>query len=303
MLTCKPMIEVLKNGALVIKYPNPNFPIIIRRGKMSEYPNKTMPVQWHEDIEFFFVINGLSEYYIGGHHIKLSSGDMIFINSGQVHMNSTISDDLDYIIIAIHPRMLSLGIMKDSLTEHLLKDMRFCYYVCRNNSENATVFSDIIFAMSNAAEEGGALSQLDIVSLTNQLYRKICECYTPANFISTEISNSNQEILRNIILFIYNNFSQKLSLDEIASSGHVSRSKCCSLFAKYLRQSPTDFLNEYRLNESCRLLEESDYRLSEIAQLCGFADQSYFNKLFKKKFECNPGQYRSAKKHTQKPAS
>ena len=293
MLTCKPMIEVLKSGALVIKYPDPNFPIIIRKGKMSEYPNKTMPVQWHEDIEFFFVIDGLSEYYIGGHHIKLSSGDMIFINSGQVHMNSTISDDSDYIIIAIHPRMLSLGIMKNSLAEHLLKDMRFCYHVCRNNSENATVFSDIIFAMSNAAEEGGALSQLDIVSLTNQLYRKICECYTPANFISTEISNSDQEILRNIILFIYNNFSQKLSLEEIASSGHVSRSKCCQIFRRFTGQTPIDFLNTYRLKISQEMLTNTKQSVTEIALACGFNHLSYFSRLFLRVYGCTPSEYRA----------
>ena len=52
-------------------------------------------------------------------------------------------------------------------------------------------------------------------------------------------------VQRKMVQYIYKNFSDRITLDEISNAGGVSRSKCCRVFKQYLQQSPVDFLNLY----------------------------------------------------------
>ena len=108
-------------------------------------------------------------------------------------------------------------------------------------------------------------------------------------------SNSDLEIQKNMVSFIYQHYAEKISLDEIAASGNVSRSKCCLIFKQYLQQSPMDFLNTYRLKTSCSLLRNTEKNITKIAFSCGFNHLSYFSKLFIKNFGCTPREYRNQK--------
>ena len=92
--------------------------------------------------------------------------------------------------------------------------------------------------------------------------------------------------------FIYKNYYQKLSLDDIAISGNISRSKCCIIFKKYAQNSPVDFLNLYRLEVSTSLLKNTNDSISSIAIDCGFGQQSYYNRLFLREYSMTPKEYR-----------
>ena len=100
-------------------------------------------------------------------------------------------------------------------------------------------------------------------------------------------------VQRKMVQYIYKNFSDRITLDEISNAGGVSRSKCCRVFKQYLQQSPVDFLNLYRLEVSCRLLRDTKESISVVAQLCGFGQQSYYNRLFLRKYNCTPKEYRN----------
>jgi len=70
-----------------------------------------------------------------------------------------------------------------------------------------------------------------------------------------------------------------------------------------LGQSPIDFLVDYRIEEGARLLIETIDPISQIASACGFADQSYFNRVFRRKLNCSPGEFRKQKEARISPAS
>lgn len=95
-----------------------------------------------------------------------------------------------------------------------------------------------------------------------------------------------------MVSYLYQHYSEKITLDDIAASGHVSRSKCCRIFKHYLQQSPIDFLNAYRLKVSCSLLASTDKSITEIALACGFNHLSYFSKYFAENYGCTPREYR-----------
>ncbi len=86
--------------------------------------------------------------------------------------------------------------------------------------------------------------------------------------------------------------ANKLSLEDISSSGNCCKTKCTSLFQKYLNTSPMVYLNRYRLEKSVFLLRNTTMSVTEIAYACGFSNSSYFCELFHKYYNTTPGKFR-----------
>ncbi len=285
-------LTVKSDGSLSVFYNNPDIPVSVKNGLLSALPENRMLAHWHEDLEFLQATEGSIATRINGNEIVLEAGDIIFLNSRQVHMNFGFGADCQYRLIQIHPRILSAGIKKGSSADALLKDVRFRCYVFKSRSREWQQINSILDTIENTMFEAARDYELLIVSYACMLYYYICSCYHPDTVVSTNTSENDLDIQRAMISFLYRHYNNKVSLDEIAESGHVSRSKCCRLFQQYVKQTPMDFLNDYRLEESCLLLKDTDDSIASIAQMCGFTDQSYFTRIFKRKFDYTPRDYR-----------
>ena len=99
-------------------------------------------------------------------------------------------------------------------------------------------------------------------------------------------------VQRDMVSYIYSHYSESINLDEIAAAGKVCRNKCCQIFRRYLNQSPIDFLNHYRLEVSCHLLNNTKLSIAEICTACGFNHQSYYSKIFLRTYSCSPRDFR-----------
>ena len=58
----------------------------------------------------------------------------------------------------------------------------------------------------------------------------------------------------------------------------------------------TDFLNHYRLGYAALLLATTDDAVTLIADLAGFNNRSYFNRLFRERYKLTPSEYRKVAK-------
>lgn len=94
--------------------------------------------------------------------------------------------------------------------------------------------------------------------------------------------------------YIHINFSKDIDLKTVASHLELSESYFSRIFKNELQIGFIEYLNALRINESKRLLKFTNKSLLEIAIDCGFADQSYFTKIFKKVEGDSPGRYRKA---------
>jgi len=57
----------------------------------------------------------------------------------------------------------------------------------------------------------------------------------------------------------------------------------------------SDFLIEYRLKKACILLKKPEYKVSEISEMVGFRDSTYFSTVFKKTYNLTPLEYKNTK--------
>jgi AraC-like DNA-binding protein/ligand-binding sensor protein len=98
--------------------------------------------------------------------------------------------------------------------------------------------------------------------------------------------------LRKAERFIYEHYSRKISLQEIAHASGLSAPYFSTIFKEEMGENLSSYLNRLRVEKASRLLTESTLTLSEIAGSCGFEDQSWFSKIFKSYTGVSPGKFR-----------
>ncbi|MBU6488483.1 MAG: helix-turn-helix transcriptional regulator, partial [Burkholderiales bacterium] len=91
-------------------------------------------------------------------------------------------------------------------------------------------------------------------------------------------------------------FQAPLSLDYIASEVHVSADHLAREFRKRLGCTVGEYVRDLRLEFAAGKLVHSDEPLAHIAEAAGFADQSHFTRVFRRKFGVTPGAYRMSKR-------
>ncbi len=103
---------------------------------------------------------------------------------------------------------------------------------------------------------------------------------------------SNKNIICKATEYIKMNYSQKITLSDVASYVYISDSYLCKIFKSELECNFTEYVNELRVKKSKELLSETNVPIVQIANCTGFVDQSYFTKVFKKRTGISPGEYR-----------
>ena len=110
---------------------------------------------------------------------------------------------------------------------------------------------------------------------------------------SESFYSGSSQIIKDTIDYLNKNFRDKLTLKDTADLFHVNQSYLSLLFKKEMGKNFTEYLTSLRLGEAKKLLKKTSLNLTQIAYRCGFDDQSYFSKVFKKVEGITPRNYRS----------
>ena len=121
------------------------------------------------------------------------------------------------------------------------------------------------------------------------------ECIKDSKIIHTQSENSKEKLVKNVIDYIHQHYEKQITLKELADYVHISKEYLCRIFAEVSDDSPIVYLNRYRVVQSADMLLNSHKTISEIASLCGFNSNSYFDKMFMRFVGLSPKEYRKQK--------
>lgn len=109
--------------------------------------------------------------------------------------------------------------------------------------------------------------------------------------LQEESLTRSHALLKKALLYIDSHYAQELTLQDIATALYVSQSYLRKVFANEIQNSVGVVLEEIRLKKACELLEKNMYYVSDIAEMVGYSNPTYFTKVFKKRFGITPSQY------------
>ncbi len=126
-------------------------------------------------------------------------------------------------------------------------------------------------------------------------YEAACNIATiVAKYVMLEnlIGLKTNENLERIKKYISENLDKDLSVKAICKNTNVSKSVLYKLFSGALECTVSDYVNKQRIENSKRMLTQTDMTVDEISKKCGYSSPDYFGRVFKKLTKHSPQQFR-----------
>lgn len=273
-----------------VAYNNPDFPAYIKKGQLSSYPDFRAVSHWHDDLEFILILEGQMSYDVNGQKISLQTGEGIFVNSRCFHYGySDAHAECLFLCILLSPQLLSINTyFVQNCLNPLIQNTHFPY----QKLSPAIQWQNAILRDLEALYEENLenIQPFVILEKSARIFRQLSE---NMNFFPDYDKNAEGILaLTAMIGYVQKNYPNKILLKDISSAGNCCKTKCTSLFQKYLSTSPMLYLNRYRLEKSIFLLRNTALSITEVAYACGFSNTSYFCELFHKYYHITPRQCR-----------
>ena len=166
---------------------------------------------------------------------------------------------------------------------------------------------ELVVMISRAAVEAGAV-QSEVLGLNYRLLTELSELHddedlaawlrkTLEHVISTierQVDFTPPLLIGKALDFMRANLHQDISRDETARHAGISPSHFSRLLKERTGRTFTELLRQCRVDLACDLLRSPAPSLAEIADACGFCDQSYFTRVFQDVKGMTPKQFRAA---------
>lgn len=278
----------------IVKHPK------VKQIKMFVNKIKFVGNHMHNDFEIFLTLSGKGIVRINAETYKFSSGDIFFINSGDVHsLCSTPSKSLLSNTGLNEPVSLFIQISNNFLCDYFSQLHSFVFKSSNLRDvlpkEDYQRVSSLLTDAATAYFSERPYFQLDVVSNLSKIFGYVCR-YLSHEVISEaqkERMNRKNNRMERIISYIDNNFDSQIRLKDIAEEENLSITYLSHVFASNFGTTFQEFVNNKRLEQSVRSMANTGETLLEISCESGFSDLKYMNKMFIKRFGCTPKEYRN----------
>lgn len=106
--------------------------------------------------------------------------------------------------------------------------------------------------------------------------------------------SSGENVMDEVLYYIHHNYRENLKLENIAPLFGYSSSYLGKVFNKKLGVNFNSYVDQVRIDEAKKLLEQDTLKVYEIAEQVGYSNVDYFHKKFKKYVGTSPAEYRKA---------
>lgn len=129
-----------------------------------------------------------------------------------------------------------------------------------------------------------AYTQTEIVEIFYLMGDKICEKEKRGGVSNYTINRA--------VEYIRMHYKEGISLEETAEALKITPEYLSMLFKREMGMNFSVFLKEFRISHAKRLLKETDMKVYEVAEACGYNNSNYFTKVFKEVTGISPVDFR-----------
>ena len=160
---------VMKDGSEIIRYADPQIPLYITDGRLSDFSDMRAFCHWHDDIELTFALGGHMMYEVDGERIRLDKGGGIFIAPHQMHYGySADGTDCSFLCIVFNTDILSQNkALRENYIAPLEQGGQFPFIALPSSDKTGkTVFSlrSELYRMRKRGDPGCEIDEIDVLN-------------------------------------------------------------------------------------------------------------------------------------------
>ncbi len=270
-----------------------------------DHPVLMTSPHYHNIIEIIYILEGEFHITVGNTKYTLHPGEMVLINSKEVHSVSV----LDYGIhrsFAVKFTPETICSDSQSLMElkyvipYIVSISDFKAHYTKDEVENSNIKNCIENIMKEERERQHAY-KFAIRIYISQLFLYLIRKVNTVNAKDEEIKESIRKQFKNIFHYISHHCTEKLTAVQVAKRFGLRQSDFSAHFKKITGKSFNEYLNYIRICKAKRMLISSEKNITEIAFSVGFANTSYFINCFKAQMGITPASFKQI--YTDPPAS
>ncbi len=250
----------------------------------------------HDFLEMVYVISGSAIHTLNNEKTLVKQGDYFIIDYGAYHKYNAL-DNGEFIIINtlfkpdfIDKTLYNCRSFQDVIHNYLI---RFSYKSLEKSPTNI-IYSDKDKSIYSLIEKLQTEN-----SKKNPGYLELMRCYLIEIIIKTmrRINKENANIIyhdysKYIIDYIEENYMKQITLKEISLKLKFSLPYICKRFKKDVGITFSQYLQKKRIEQSCRLIANTNKKFSEISELVGYSNIKFFNQIFKKHISMTPREFK-----------
>ena len=247
--------------------------------------------------ELVVVLNGEARHIVNGESYPIAKGDVFVINQHTGH-SFMGANQLKICNIMFQPEIAFAGAydMKKMpgfqalfvLEPHYFQNHRFCSQLKLKAGDFTFVQQQIHTMMEeyNRKEEGWK----DLLLSSFRMF-----CVTLSRYYNTDTVSQNNAFIKlaDAVTYIEKNYCQNLSTEELSGIAGYSERQFLRLFRSVFSTTPGLYITELRMKKAQKLLKSGTLSIGETAWRCGYDDQNYFSRAFKKHTGMTPTEYQS----------
>jgi len=253
--------------------------------------SETAPLHTHEFYEIFLVINGRAVHIVNNYVQKLQRGSLVWIRPSDIHCYDFYKTyDFEFINLSFPRKSFkavrvyfenheTINEITNSSISPLLNISEYDTRELENKINH--------IAMLIKGGDKNIVKYCFKTFLVDLIYKYYINDYNSINKEQKAPPDWLEKVLLN--MQHYDNFS--VGLERMIELSNCSQEHLTRECKKYLGLTPTQIINDNRLNYAAYLLKTSDKSVINIYQDAGFNNLSHFYHLFKKAFNCSPKEF------------
>jgi AraC-like DNA-binding protein len=275
--------------------PDPHFPIKVHRNAFDQQGLVTFPHHFHEHLEFLYFVRGEAMIECGSATIKASPGDLVVVNSNELHYGISLSADLFYYALIADISLLHSHSV-DAAETKFITPITQNRLLLRNHISGDDQAEACVLSIIKELEQREFGYELAVKSELYRLLTLLLRGHVATVLTQGEYDERMKNIERFAPVFqhIENHYKDELSVDMLARMTRLSRFHFSRLFKELSGHTVTEYITMTRLNKADYLLRHSPLTVSEIAAVTGFNDIYYFSRTFKKHKKVAPSAIRGS---------
>lgn len=151
---------------------------------------------------------------------------------------------------------------------------------------------EILLELHQVWDEKKVYMELDIKWRLGKMFSCLVEDFFVRRKENLEQKKENTTNMKIVIDYIHEHYQNSITISELADLLHFSEPYFMRYFKRHTGVTSVDYINDFRMNKAIELLMNTENSIMEIAIQVGMHNISYFNRLFKKKYEMTPKEYR-----------
>ena len=256
----------------------------------SRFEPTTIPAHWHEDLELLYMQSGSMVAIIQARPYKLYPGDLLIVNSKEIHMTRTTTSS-HYLLLQI-----PFAFMHQYVPN--FEQVRFQTLIQQNQTSNQVtkipeIFEQLFQTYFSDAKGHQLLFSSHLHLLLHYLYQH------HSTNIAAYGNTSNRDFNRitSLMNWVNQNFQSPLTLDNAANELSLSKEYLCRLFKKYTGQTFLEYLYTIRTMNVYKAIRKSDTSFTLLLEENGITNYKIFMRTFKKLYNDTPRNIRKQFHH------